>query len=263
MAEKILAYSGGKDSTATALHLKEKGIKFTPVFCDTGWEHPLTLDYLDYANNTFLGGDLVTIRSEKFKGMRDLVTVKKRVPSAKARFCTEALKVKPMIEWLAANEVDIVYQGIRSRESKARAAMHQTEWSDAYDATIIRPILDWDAEQVFAIHKKYAVKPNPLYTYGASRVGCFPCVMVNHGELKRMSVYFPEVWARIHRLEKITGCSFFPPNYIPPRFHTGFDSRSEKTYPTAEDVKKYVIDPGNAIDDSEPPKCMSVYNLCE
>ena len=32
--------SGGKDSIATALSLKDAGIDFTPFFVDTGWEHP-------------------------------------------------------------------------------------------------------------------------------------------------------------------------------------------------------------------------------
>ena len=32
------------------------------------------------------------------------------------------------------------------------------------------------------------MKPNPLYLLGAGRVGCFPCVLVNHRELKALSL---------------------------------------------------------------------------
>ena len=42
----VLSCSGGKDSTATGLYLQEQGIEFEAIFCDTGWEHPATYDYL-------------------------------------------------------------------------------------------------------------------------------------------------------------------------------------------------------------------------
>jgi len=38
----LVSVSGGKDSTAAALFLKEMGIPFQAVHCDTGWEHPDT-----------------------------------------------------------------------------------------------------------------------------------------------------------------------------------------------------------------------------
>lgn len=42
----IVSVSGGKDSTAAALHLREQGIPFRAVFFDTGWESPITYRYL-------------------------------------------------------------------------------------------------------------------------------------------------------------------------------------------------------------------------
>ena len=43
--------SGGKDSTALMLWMRENigvsGVDWTPVTCDTGWEHPLTYAYLE------------------------------------------------------------------------------------------------------------------------------------------------------------------------------------------------------------------------
>jgi 3'-phosphoadenosine 5'-phosphosulfate sulfotransferase (PAPS reductase)/FAD synthetase len=43
----IASVSGGKDSTAMALWLREQGQAFFPVFMDTGWEHADTYAYLD------------------------------------------------------------------------------------------------------------------------------------------------------------------------------------------------------------------------
>ena len=45
-ATTILSCSGGKDSTATGLYLKELDIPFQAIFCDTGWEHEDTYRYL-------------------------------------------------------------------------------------------------------------------------------------------------------------------------------------------------------------------------
>ena len=46
MRSVILSCSGGKDSTAAGLFLKEQGISFEAIFCDTGWEAPETYEYL-------------------------------------------------------------------------------------------------------------------------------------------------------------------------------------------------------------------------
>lgn len=54
----ILSCSGGKDSTAAGLFLKEQGIEFSSIFCDTGWEAKETYKYL----REVLPGVLGTIR---------------------------------------------------------------------------------------------------------------------------------------------------------------------------------------------------------
>ena len=43
----IASVSGGKDSTAMLLALREADIPFRAVFADTGWEAPETYAYLD------------------------------------------------------------------------------------------------------------------------------------------------------------------------------------------------------------------------
>lgn len=44
--KNILAFSGGKDSVATCLHMIELEIDFIMVFGDTGNEHPVTIEYV-------------------------------------------------------------------------------------------------------------------------------------------------------------------------------------------------------------------------
>jgi 3'-phosphoadenosine 5'-phosphosulfate sulfotransferase (PAPS reductase)/FAD synthetase len=264
----IVCFSGGKDSTALVLWAKENLPEFTTVFCDTGWEHPITYAYIEEINSTVLDGMLCRLTSEKYpSGFVQLCELKGRAPSAKARFCTEALKVRPMIDWMKTIDDEItVYQGIRADESASRARMLRSQWSDDYDAWIERPLLSWTAAQCFEKMAEHNVKPNPLYLMGAGRVGCFPCVMVNHRELRAYlsGALGPELKQRLLDLESKVGRSFFEPTYIPERFCTGFDPKSGKRFAWASDVFRYVegLDPVQ-LPLLPPVSCMSIYNLCE
>lgn len=268
---RVVQFSGGKDSTALVLWAKEQNWPegFTAVFCDTKHEHPATYAYIEHINQTQLGGGLVTVCSAKYPGgMEELVRRKGRVPSTRARFCTEELKVFPFRDWLRQQDGEAtIYQGIRADESGPRRAAGKRLFSDVYDAWIERPLFDWTADDVFAIHKRHGVEPNPLYKMGASRVGCFPCIMVNKGELKRMGHTDPLIWERAANLERAANRSFFPPAYVPERFCSFHDEKSDTWYPSVDDVRKYIEDADRdqlrMWDRCDMGGCLSVYNLCE
>jgi len=140
---------------------------------------------------------------------------------------------------------------------------------------IERPLFDWTHEQVFEIHKRHGIEPNPLYKLGMTRVGCAPCIMVNKRELRQWALRFPEIREKVEKLEAALAevnpdGVFFRVDYIPERFMqtrevTTKDGRRVRL-PTAGEVFDYVTEIDrqqlNLID--EPPaQCLSVYNLCE
>jgi 3'-phosphoadenosine 5'-phosphosulfate sulfotransferase (PAPS reductase)/FAD synthetase len=280
----VLAFSGGKDSTATALVLRERGVTFDAVFCDTGWEHPLTYGYVWGAVGTILPS-LSVIRSAKYAGFEDLVVKRKMIPGKMTRFCTQELKVFPLWEYIAAIDDDVtLYQGIRAEESQPRSRMSDTEEvTEGRDAghyrpayTIHRPIFDWTAAQVFDIHTRHGVEPNPLYKIGAGRVGCWPCIFVNHRELRASLRHDPTLLDRLRRIERLASESadnpdsprtVFRSDYIPQRFCsvpvTTKDGRTVMV-PTVDDVARYLL----STDEDQlpllpPSTCLSIYNLCE
>lgn len=272
----LASFSGGKDSTAVLCWLRERGIEFTAVFCDTGWEHPLTYAYLEEINQQLLDGKLVTVKSAKYDGFVDLVVKRSRVPGAKSRFCTQELKVFPLHTYIETLDDDVtVYQGVRADESFSRSRMTEREYlNDAGGYWVERPLFRWTAKECFDLAKRHGVKPNPLYLMGAGRVGCWPCIMVSLRELKNLLKTTPEIRQRLIDLEATMdkerphlGSTFFRPGTIPERYCSKAAPTKDGRVvmvPTATDVFRYLESKDeNQLPLIEAPSCLSVYNLCE
>lgn len=295
----IVSFSGGKDSLAALLWTREHITNnFTTVFCDTGWEHPLTYEYIHRISDK-LHLDLVTLKSKKYDGMVDLARQKKRWPSARARFCTEELKTKPMIDYVLDEVKDnmLIIQGIRAAESSARAKMqaqctffkyyfepygydkngrpkrHSYRGKEVrafraqFADDLLRPVFDWSAQQVIDYILAAGLEPNPLYRMGYKRVGCWPCVMANQRDILNISRQSPERIDYIAQLEQELqnkgrrSSSFFGPDKIPAHAIT-----SGNKYPDIRDVVHYVEwqnATGSLFDDDTATSCMSYYGLCE
>lgn len=288
----LISISGGKDSTALWLHLKNelRLPNLIAIFSDTGWEHPATYDYLDYLETVI--GPLIRLKPEL--DFVELAKKKNRFPSAKARFCTEHLKMRPMREWLrsqidtrALSSDDLIQcTGIRAEESSSRAKMSEfVEMDEFFKLPQWRPIISWTWQEVFDCHERHQVAPNPLYKQGMSRVGCMPCIMSNHSELAEIAVRFPETIYKVEAAEAYASSparpsSFFGPGFIPERF-CSTEWQHPKTgviykIPTARDVFNYVqlSKPEKEFGGkmvplfTEPPNesigvCSSIYGLCE
>lgn len=289
----VVSWSGGKDSQAGLIWaVKKYGAKnVQAVFCDTGWEHELT----DWHVKTVcenLGVELISIASKKYAGFLDMVKQKGRFPSTKARFCSTELKVVPFIDWILDHPDDrLIIQGIRSQESPARSKMDKQctyfkfyfeplangkkatyrgkevrEYVKNYTTDIERPVFDWTAQEVIRFILDNGQHPNPLYYNGFSRVGCFPCIMCRHAEIKSIAEDHPEYIERLELAEDFMGRTFFPPDYIPRHAMTNTDPATGKKIPSVNDVVKYVTsdkNQTNLFEELKPVSCMSAFNICE
>lgn len=220
--------SGGKDSTALLLWaLYESGYPRESLdvsFCDTGNESPITYDYLRYLEDTLQIG-ITWIKPEL--DFFALAKKKKRFPSTKARFCTEELKINPTTDYINATRSQCktltLHSGVRALESDERAKLPPESYDGRFMAVVKRPLLTWPISDVWGIHERYKVKPNPLYAMGMSRVGCFPCIMSRKEEIRRINIVSPETFNKLRKWQndpfwKETSRSlgtFFPPTIVP------------------------------------------------
>ena len=236
----VVSVSGGKDSTATAILALETGHQCRFLFADTGHEHPLTYEYLNYLSSRlkihidvvkadfsdqvyrkrqtvrkkWVDEDVVSSGEAEIIARQleptgipflDLCLWKGRFPSAKRRFCTEELKHRPLdmaVMNIRQSTGRFVesWQGVRRDESRSRSQLPQRETSEF--AEIYRPILYWSAEDVFRFLRQHKVHPNPLYKLGMSRVGCMPCIYSRKSELKEISMRFPDEIDRVANWER-------------------------------------------------------------
>lgn len=306
--ENVVSISGGKDSAALRLLAIERGVEHVAVFADTGHEHPQTYEWLEYFERKT--GPVKRVRADFSKEFRrkrkyiathwpqdgvpmervtraiarlskptgnpflDLCMIKGRFPSTKARFCSEMLKHEPIhydvVEPLlvAGHEV-VSWQGVRADESLTRRDLLCIEdvggglWN-------YRPILDWTADDVFAMHRRHGLEPNPLYTQGMGRVGCMPCIHSRKAEIREIAGRFPEEIQRVAEWEQIVSecskrgvSSFFPHNKTPGA-HQGVGGIQQ---PQIEKVVEWSRTGRGGmqyeLDTEEPQQCTSIYGLCE
>ena len=111
----ILSLSGGKDSTALAVYMRDRQADMEYVFCDTKKELDETYEYLDKVE-AYLGRPIVRLSDDR--GFDHWLEVYgSYLPSPRMRWCTRQLKIRPFEKYVGHDAV-VSYIGIRADEDR-------------------------------------------------------------------------------------------------------------------------------------------------
>src|SRR5258706_12166214 len=111
----ILGLSGGKDSAALAIYLRDRVPQMEYVFTDTQKELPETYEFLAKLE-AYLGKPIVRLNAERgFDHWLKLYNG--YLPSTRMRWCTRQLKLRPFEQYVGEEPV-ISYVGIRADEDR-------------------------------------------------------------------------------------------------------------------------------------------------
>jgi len=179
----IISLSGGKDSTALALYLKDKVSKL--VFCDTGLELPETYQYINKLAK-HINKPLITIKNESFKYW--LKQWGGYIPSAKSRWCTRTLKIIPFEKFLHENQNETVAVGLRADEEEREGNL------GLYQANYVYPFKEDGLKQadINELLKDFGV---PEFYKWKSRSGCYACPFLRKSEWIGLYNNYPELYA--------------------------------------------------------------------
>jgi len=208
------SFSGGKDSLVVLDLLSSVTKDFTTIFVDTGLEHPQTREYVRrFASKN--GLSLVTAPAEdafdeNFESFGP--------PAKDFRWCCKVCKLAPaskvIEERFPAGTVTI--EGNRRLESFARARQELVEENPFVPGqTIVNPIRDWTALDVWLYILWRKLEYNPLYDEDIERVGCWMCpssLASECAELSRLSPELAKSWD--HKLDSWATENGLPRQFI-------------------------------------------------
>lgn len=110
--KKVVAFSGGKDSTAVALLLHERGEDFDLLFTPTGNELPELIGHIDRVVAK-VGKRLILPPN---RSLADWIDHFEALPNNRQRWCTRLIKIAPCIAYLKANPGTVLCVGLRADE---------------------------------------------------------------------------------------------------------------------------------------------------
>jgi 3'-phosphoadenosine 5'-phosphosulfate sulfotransferase (PAPS reductase)/FAD synthetase len=193
----ILSLSGGKDSTALALYMRDRVADMEYVFCDTDKELRETYEYLNQVE-AFLGKKIVRLNAKAgFDHWLDVFGG--YLPSANMRWCTKLLKLKPFEAYVGDDPV-ISYVGIRADEDRIGYI------STKPNIKAVFPLKEAgiDLAGVMKILEDSGIGLPPYLKWGRTHSGCYFCFFQRPIEWVRLMETHPDQFEEAAQYEKVS-----------------------------------------------------------
>jgi 3'-phosphoadenosine 5'-phosphosulfate sulfotransferase (PAPS reductase)/FAD synthetase len=191
----ICGISGGKDSSALAVYMRDRVPQMEYFFCDTGAELPETYDYLDKLE-TALGKPIARLNARK--GFDHWFNVYRgALPSPQMRWCTKKMKIEPLEEWIGDSPA-VSYVAIRADESGRKGYV-----STKANISAVFPFIEDGVahDDVLRILDEAGIGL-PAYYEWRTRSGCYFCFYQRKAEWVGLAEKHPELWDRALAIEQ-------------------------------------------------------------
>lgn len=192
MTRNLVAFSGGKDSTATALLLWERGEDFDLFFTPTGNELP----DLDAHIQRVLWRVQKPLIVPPNRSLQQWIEYYGALPNHRQRWCTRQIKIVPCIAYLKRRPGTVLCVGLRADEE-------QREGLYGEHATYRYPLREngLGLQDVLDLCRRHDLMP-------PDRTDCAVCPFQRLGELYRLWKDHPEHWKQGEAWEAQTGFTF-------------------------------------------------------
>ena len=191
----ICGISGGKDSSALAVYLRDEVPEMEYFFCDTGAELPETYEYLNRLE-VVLAKPIQRLNAER--GFDHWFEVfRGALPSPQMRWCTKNMKIKPIEEWIG-DDPAISYVAIRADEAN-RTGYVSTKTNLESRFPFIEDNIDHAG--VMRILEDAGIGL-PTYYEWRTRSGCYFCFYQRKAEWVGLADRHPELFERAVAIEQ-------------------------------------------------------------
>lgn len=191
----VLGLSGGKDSSALAIYMRDRVPEMEYFFTDTGAELPETYEYLDRLE-AFLGKPIARLSAERTFDHLLHKMYNGFLPSPNTRWCTRELKIHPFENWVG-NDPTTSYIAIRADEDR-----------DGYKSTKpnINPVFPFKEVGLNRADIEKILQDSgvgiPEYYKWRSRSGCYFCFFQRKNEWVGLAEKHPDLFERAKTYEK-------------------------------------------------------------
>jgi 3'-phosphoadenosine 5'-phosphosulfate sulfotransferase (PAPS reductase)/FAD synthetase len=183
----ILSLSGGKDSAALAIYMRDRVPQMEYIFHDGGKELPETLDYIGRLE-AVLGKPVIrTSITDTFDHW--LVVYGGMLPSNHRRWCTRKLKLEPFETYVGDGPV-INYVGLRADENRVGYISTKPNITTVYpfrESGLVRA-------DIIRILEDSGLGLPPYMEWGRTRSGCFFCFYQQRIEWVRLLEKYPDLF---------------------------------------------------------------------
>ncbi|MHC1763382.1 MAG: phosphoadenosine phosphosulfate reductase family protein [Verrucomicrobiia bacterium] len=201
----VLSLSGGKDSAALAVYMRDRIPNMEYIFHDTAKELPDTYEYLERLEG-YLGCRI--IRTTFGTTFDHILRMKGgMLPSNHRRWCTEMMKLKPFENYIGGDYC-VNYVGLRADEDREGYISHKPNIRTLYPFREDK--IDYAGVQ--KILEESGLGLPPYTKWGRTRSGCFFCFYQQKIEWVRLKHRYPALYEEAKAYEKpnhVNGNTFY------------------------------------------------------